>query len=189
MAARTKAPSAPTSIWQLKVTLAGVRPPIWRRVQVPGSITLARLHLVIQAVMGWENYHLYAFEVGGEQYGEADRELDIRSASTRRLDQVAAGARARLTYTYDFGDNWEHRIEVEKVLPPDPGVRYPICVAGRRACPPEDCGGVWGYEELLEILRDPQHEEYEERLEWVGGEFDPEAFDLQAATAALARLR
>lgn len=109
----------------------------------------------------------------------------MRSARNARLNAVVNGAEARLRYPYGFGDDWEHEIVVEKVLPPQPGTPYPICLTGKRDCPPEDCGGAWGYEELLETLRDPQHEEHEERLEWVGGAFDAEAFDLDAVNAAL----
>ncbi|MBI3971441.1 MAG: plasmid pRiA4b ORF-3 family protein [Chloroflexi bacterium] len=187
-ASKEQAPKQ-ASIWQLKITLIGIRPPIWRRVQVPSTVTLDKLHLVIQAAMGWDNYHLYSFSIGGEEYGEPDPELNLRSAGRARLDRMVGGEKARFRYTYDFGDDWEHDILVEKVLPPVSGVRYPICITGRRACPPEDCGGIWGYEELLEILQDPQHEEYEERLEWLGGEFDPEAFDLEEANARLEPLR
>ena len=177
------------AVWQLKITLRDVKPPVWRRIQVPASITLAKLHLVVQAAMGWENYHLYSFSAGGTKYGEPDPELQLRSARSARLNAVAPGPRAKLQYTYDFGDSWEHDIVVEKALASEPGVHYPMCVAAKRACPPEDCGGAWGYEELLDILGDPEHEEYEERLEWAGGTFDPEAFDLDAANAALRRLR
>jgi hypothetical protein len=135
--------------------------------------------------MGWDNYHLHVFNAGGEEYGDADPELGIRSDGRVKLNDVVRGPKARLQYTYDFGDDWEHLIEVEKALEPEPGVRYPVCIAGKRACPPEDCGGIWGYEELLEVLKDPQHEEYEERLEWLGGAFDPEAFSLEEANARL----
>ena len=144
--------------------------------------------IFFQRVMGWENYHLYSFSTGGREYGEPDPELDLRSARSTRLNAVA-GVQSRLRYTYDFGDDWEHDVLVEKAVPPEAGAKYPICLAGKRACPPDDCGGVWGYEGLLEILRDPQHAEYEERLEWVGGSFDPEAFDLEMVNTARRRLR
>ena len=125
----------------------------------------------------------------GEQYGVADRELEIRSAATKRLSQVAPGAGDRLSYTYDFGDDWEHGILVEAVDDAEAGVSYPRCVAGRRACPPEDCGGIWGYSDLLEILADPAHKEHEDRLEWLGlssaAEFDPDAFDLDQVNSGL----
>lgn len=180
----------PTSIHQLKVTLRGIRPPIWRRIQVPSTINLRRLHDVIQETMGWTQSHLYAFEVDGEQYGEPSPgdDLPMRSAKSTQLRRIAPEAGGRFLYTYDFGDNWEHLVQVEKVLPPGPGVAYPRCVTGKRACPPEDVGGIWGYQEFLEAIEDPDHEEHESLLEWVGGEFDPEAFDSRAVNAALAVL-
>jgi hypothetical protein len=183
-------PRAPTSIHQLKVTLTGTKPPIWRRIQVASSINLRRLHDVIQAAMGWTQSHLYQFELGDVCYGEPDPEygMPIRSAKSTPLRRIAPEPGAKFTYQYDFGDNWQHQIVVEKVLPPEPGVAYPRCVAGRRACPPEDCGGVWGYAEFLEAIRDPEHEEHEAMLEWVGGAFDPEAFDLREVNQVLTNL-
>jgi hypothetical protein len=132
---------------------------------------------------------MWAFEAGGEQYGVADRELEIRSAAAKRLSQVVPGTGDRLRYTYDFGDDWEHDIVVEAVGDVEAGVSYPRCVAGRRACPPEDCGGIWGYSDLLETLADPAHKEHEDRLEWLGlssaAEFDPDAFDLDQVNSGL----
>jgi hypothetical protein len=156
----------------------------------PSSINMRRLHDVIQEAMGWTQSHLYRFEVGDVEIGEPDREfgLPVRSAKGTQLRKIAPQAGATFLYEYDFGDSWEHRIDVEKVLPPERGVLYPRCIAGKRACPPEDCGGVWGYEHLLEVLRDPKHPEHREMLEWVGGAFDPEAFDLQAVNETLAHL-
>jgi hypothetical protein len=183
-------PRSPASIHQLKVTLTGVKPPIWRRIQVASSINLRRLHDVIQATMGWTQSHLYQFETDGVLLGEPDPEYDlpVRRAKSTPLRRVAPKVGATFTYEYDFGDGWEHRIVVEKVLPPEPGVFYPRCLSGRRACPPEDVGGVWGYQEFLEAIRDPEHEEHDSMLEWVGGSFDPEAFDLQTVNQELAIL-
>lgn len=175
-------------VYQLKVTLRGVKPPIWRRIQVAGDITLYQLHLVLQATMGWANYHLYQFIVDGLYYSEPDLD-DVENARRVHLNEVAAAPGRKFIYEYDFGDGWEHQIIVEKILPPEPGQRYPLCLQGKRACPPEDCGGVWGYADLLEIIQDPEHEEHEEMLEWLGGEFDPEAFDLEEINQALQRLR
>jgi Plasmid pRiA4b ORF-3-like protein len=176
-------------VYQLKITLKDIRPPIWRRVLVP-DCSLAGLHEVIQAAMGWENSHLYDFEVGGERYtdprGLAD--LDMEDASRARLSQVARKEKAKFRYTYDFGDNWQHEVLVEKFLLPEEGQEYPVCVAGKRACPPEDVGGPWGYMEFAEAIRDPEHERHEEFLEW-RGEFDPEEFDLDAVNEKLRRLR
>jgi hypothetical protein len=179
-----------SSIYQLKISLKGISPPVWRRVLVPADISLATLHDMIQAVMGWEDYHLHEFVVGGLHYGQPSDEdwYDVQDERKIRLNQIA-DAGARFTYTYDFGDDWEHIIEVEKRLSPDPEIRYPVCIKGKRACPPEDCGGVWGYADMLQILQDPEQEEYESMLEWVGEEFDPEAFDLDEVNQALERVR
>jgi len=183
-------PRAPPSVHQLKITLAGSRPPIWRRVQVSSAINLRRLHDVIQAAMGWTQSHLYRFEVGGVDFGEPDSadELAFRSAKATPLRKIAPAPGAVFLYEYDFGDSWQHRIEVEKVLPPEQGRSYPRCLAGKRACPPEDVGGIWGYEEFLQAIRDPKHPEHAAMLEWVGGAFDPEAFDRQAVNDELAHL-
>jgi hypothetical protein len=175
----------PSEVYQLKVTLKGIRPPIWRRVQV-GDCTLGVLHQVIQAALGWTDSHLHSFEVGGEQYGEPDPESGVTSERRLELSAIASAGVKKFTYTYDFGDNWEHTIEIEKTLPAEAGVRYPRCLTGKRACPPEDCGGPWGYADFLAAIQDPAHEGHEEMLEWAGGEFDPEEFDLDAVNAALA---
>jgi hypothetical protein len=187
--ARPGTRAAGRAVHTIKVTLRGSKPPIWRRLQVRSDCTLSRLHGVIQNAFGWEDYHMWAFEAAGEQYGIADRELEIRSAAAKRLSQVAPSAGDQLSYTYDFGDDWEHDIVVEAVGDAEPAVSYPRCVAGRRACPPEDCGGIWGYGDLLEILADPAHKEHEDRLEWLGlssaAGFDPGAFDLDQINSGL----
>jgi len=168
------------SVYQLKVTLLDTKPPIWRRVLVDGSGTLDHLHEVIQAAFGWWNCHLHEFEVGRTRYGVPDPDEDWgeppRDERRTRLDAIA-GEGTSFRYTYDFGDGWGHRIVVEKVLSASTGAVVPACVDGRRACPPEDCGGTWGYRQLLEILADPAHPEHDERREWLGRAFDPEAFD------------
>lgn len=166
-------------VHHLKVTIKGIKPPVWRRVLVGSTATLAELHDVIQAAFGWWGYHLHEFEIAGVRYGVADDEdwgEPPRDEHRARLNKVAPAGR-RFTYTYDFGDNWIHVIEVEKVEPAVPGLSYPTLVGGRRACPPEDCGGPWRYPDLLAALADPEDEEHDEVLEWVGGSFDPEAFD------------
>ncbi|UUU36734.1 plasmid pRiA4b ORF-3 family protein [Streptomyces sp. CA-210063] len=177
---------------KIKITLRDSRPPIWRRLEVPSGITLRELHDVIQAVFGWEDYHMWAFESGRDRYGVADRDLGIRNAASKRLGQVAPHVGDRLRYTYDFGDDWEHDILVEDVTAPEAGTAYPRCLTGRRACPPEDCGGIWGYDYLIEILADPRHEEHEDRLEWLGldsaDQFDPAAFDAAQVNSALSAL-
>ena len=177
-------PAAAPRVFQLKVTLKGTKPAIWRRVLVESSATLDQLHEVIQAAFGWWNYHLYEFEFGRTRYGIPDPDgFDFgpptRDARKARLDQVA-GAGSAFTYTYDFGDNWEHKVTVEKVLDASPVASLPACIDGRRAGPPEDCGGVWGYDELLAILGDPSHPEHAERAQWAsawgGAALDPDAF-------------
>lgn len=183
--------STTSRIYQLKVTLRGSKPPIWRRIQVPGDVTLAKLHDILQVAMGWTNSHMHQFITGAGYYGVPDREsgLDIKSERTARLERIAPAEKIRFIYEYDFGDSWQHEILVEKILPPEAGVRYPLCITGKRSGPPEDCGGIWGYEELLAATRDPENPEHEEMLEWVGDDFDPEAFDLEEINAALQRLR
>jgi Plasmid pRiA4b ORF-3-like protein len=142
--------------------------------------TLDHLHEVIQAAFGWWNSHLHEFEVGRIRYGIPDPDEDWgeppRDERRTRLDAIASVG-SSFRYTYDFGDGWEHRVVVEKVLPADIASALPACIDGRRACPPEDCGGTSGYRELLEVLADPSHPEHDERREWLGREFDPEVFD------------
>lgn len=181
-------PGSSKRVHQLKVVLRGVRPPIWRRLQVPSGMTLAELHRVVQVAMGWADYHLHQFEIGGVTYGVDDGEgwgPAPEDEGHTRLDRVA-GKGTRFTYEYDFGDGWEHVVTVEDVLDAEAGARYPVCTAGKRACPPEDCGGVWGYEAFLAAVADPDHEEHEDLLEWAGGQFDPEYLDLVAVNRALA---
>ncbi len=169
----------PGSIYQLKITLKDISPPIWRRVQVASNTPLGKLHEVIQRAMGWTNSHLHAFRIGNDMYGPPDPDGEGQDIDYRKikLEDIAA-EKERFSYEYDFGDGWEHEIVVEKLGSPEPGVKYPICLAGKRSRPPEDCGGPFGYAELLKILADPKHEEHEERKEWVGDYFKPEKFDL-----------
>jgi hypothetical protein len=174
-------------IYKLKVSLQGAKPPIWRRLEVRGDIPLDRLHWTIQIAMGWEGGHLYDFAIRGLRYTDAETAtLDgDESASSTTLGALIRHSGVRFTYTYDFGDNWEHQVFVEELLEPEPGAEYPRCIAGRRACPPEDIGGVWGYEELLAALEAPKDPQYGELLEWVGVDFDPAAFDLDAVNQEL----
>ena len=175
-------------VHQLKITLRDLKPPVWRRVQVK-DCSLSRLSDVIQTCMGWEGYHLHAFEIGGEQYSEPDPDGMMESEDERKfkLGQFIRLGFKKFSYTYDFGDNWRHTIQVEKTLPAEAGVSYPRCIAGKGACPPEDCGGPWGYQELLEAVQNPKHKRHGELLEWVGGEFDPGAFDAEVATKRMQR--
>jgi hypothetical protein len=170
------------SILQLKVSLVGAsKPPVWRRVLVPATMRLDGLHDVIQVAMGWEDYHLHAFEAAGVDYGPPDPELGHRDERRTWVGDLLGDPHDRMRYTYDFGDHWQHDIAVEKLLASDPGGRYPVCLAGKGRCPPEDCGGVWGYADLRDTLADAAHPEHAEMLEWLGiesaAEFDPHAFD------------
>jgi hypothetical protein len=185
--------AAPGSVHRLKVTLLGLRPPVWRRVEVPSDFTLGQMHDVIQIAMGWHDSHLHQFFVGDAVYTDPSTldgwdgdDLDEEDA---RLAEIAPRARRRFRYEYDFGDSWEHEILVEAVEPPEPGTRYPRCVAGKRACPPEDCGGVWGYVDFLEAIADPKHPAHDDMRDWWGGPFDPEAFDQDAVNRQMSRYR
>ncbi len=176
-------------IYQLKIALTDITPPVWRRVLVPGGYTLDRVHRVIQYAMGWQDSHLHSFDVGGEQYGEPDPvgELVLRDELEVRLDAVA-GKGDVFRYTYDFGDWWEHEVTVEDAFAAEPDERYPMCADGERACPPEDVGGAPGYGEMIEALSDPDHPEHGATRGWLGREFDPEEFDATRATTLLRRL-
>lgn len=176
-------------VYQLKIALKGVKPEIWRRIQVRGNTTMARLHRIIQVVMGWADYHLHEFTVDGVRYGIPDPDFgtDVKDDRRFKLSQLVSHPTERFLYEYDFGDCWEHQIVVEEVTAPLLGVRYPVCLGGKRACSPEDVGGIWGYAEFLQAIRHPRHPGHERMLEWVGGEFDPEAFDLDQVNRRLKR--
>ena len=178
--------TAKTKIYQLKIQLREIDPPVWRRVLVPGEVTLDELHDVIQIAMGWTDSHLHEFEVDGVRYGVSHPDWgdDVADESRVKLFRIAGGG-SRLLYTYDFGDDWEHDVTVEQVLVPEPATRYPCCVAGERACPPEDVGGPWGYADFLEAVTDPSHDEHEQWIEWIGGGFDPDHVDLAAVDKVL----
>ncbi|MEW5803799.1 MAG: plasmid pRiA4b ORF-3 family protein [bacterium] len=167
-------------VYQMKITLMGIEPPIWRRIQVTSDTSLHKLHEILQVVMGWTNSHLHQFIIGGKYFAEPDPEYDpeVENEQLIRLSQVVSGINDRSIYEYDFGDNWEHEVLIEKIMPVAEGTRYPVCLAGQRACPPEDCGGIQGYRHLLEAVQDPGHPEHKEMLEWVGGSIDPESFTL-----------
>lgn len=181
-------------IYQCKITLCKVSPPIWRRFQVRSDITLSDLHEVLQMVMGWENCHLYEFSYGKQRFGEPDDEytsagIEITDSEKVTFGQVIDRVEEKFNYRYDFGDGWRHEIEVEKIFYPDKALSHPICLEGARACPPEDCGGTWGYEELLEALKNPDHKDHERLTTWVGGHFDPEVFDLEQINKHLKKLK
>lgn len=186
MAPRKKAQTA----YQIKITLRDIRPPIWRRVQVRGDATLGHLHWVIQFAMGWTNSHLHAFSIQGIEYSMlmpdlGFDDLDMHDEQPVKLSKVITGEKFKFFYTYDFGDSWEHEVLVEKVLTAKADTDYPTCIKAKRACPPEDCGGSWGYQEFLEAVKDASHPEHESMLEWVGGSFDPEEAELDEINALL----
>ncbi len=179
------------SIYQLKITLNDSKPPIWRRVLVPKNITFYQLHEIIQTVMGWDDYHLHQFMIDSQIYGNPEYDeygdQETQNEKKYRLDQFVHSDGFKFRYEYDFGDGWLHDLVVEKILPKERGLDYPICIKGKRACPPEDVGGVWGYDNFLEAIADPTHEEHNDYLEWIGGEFDPTAFDLDGVNERLRR--
>lgn len=171
------------SAYQIRVTLTEVeRPEVWRRLLVPAGIRLDRFHEVLQAAMGWEDSHLHSFSDGTATYGYPEPELDHRDERRVRLLDVVGVGRT-LAYTYDFGDGWEHELLVEREVAVEPGTRYPVCVAGEGACPPEDCGGPPGYERVRRVLADPEDDEFESMVEWMGLSdgriFDPWRIDLE----------
>jgi hypothetical protein len=181
--AKARAKKSSDTVYQVKITLNDVEPPVWRRVLVR-DCSLARLHDVIQASMGWEDYHLHLFEVRGERYGDPEQWRDdmwggddVRDEGKAKLSHCRDKGIRKLLYEYDMGDGWRHTLMIEKAVPAEAGVRYPRCVDGARACPPEDCGGPWGYMDLLQALEKPLTERQEELLEWIGGAFDADAFD------------
>jgi len=173
--------------YQLKVTLWGSNPPIWRRFLVPSDITLKHLHYALQTVLGWSDSHMHQFCAGGVFYGTPNREFGVQrvSESKTKLDEVLRNPNDRITYEYDFGDSWEHEIELEQILPRDHGARYPWILAGERACPPDDVGGIPGYYHFLEALADPKHPEHEDMVDWIGGKFDPDNFDVKKANLSI----
>jgi hypothetical protein len=184
--------SGADTVYQLKITLLGAKPPIWRRIQVK-DCTLDKLHEHIQTAMGWTNSHLHHFRLGEQLYGDPQlmgdnfEELAYKDSTATKISDILPkkGKKFRFLYEYDFGDSWEHEVLVEGSVPPDSKVKYPLCLEGARACPPDDCGGVWGYADFVEAIQNPDNERHEELMEWGGGRFDPEAFDPAKATKAM----
>jgi hypothetical protein len=167
-------------IVQIKVKLLGVtKPPVWRRLQFRADTTLNHLHEMLVAAFGWQDYHMHCFSSGPEEFGVPDPELGFIDERHVTLGELIGGVGDRLRYTYDFGDDWQHEIVVEELLDPDPEIHYPVLVAAKGACPPEDCGGPWGYAELKDILTNPSHEQHQDMLDWLGlnhaSEFHPAA--------------
>jgi hypothetical protein len=177
--------------YQIKITLMQVRPVVWRSVLAPDTITLSQLHHILQIVMGWEDSHLHRFVIDRRRTGSklSRVESQVLNNETVSLRSTVGLLESKfLYYEYDFGDGWIHELQVEKASPPT-GAQRVLCIGGERCCPPEDCGGAIGYGELLQVLRNPRHSDYEEMLEWVGGSFDPEMFDLKSMNKNLRRLR
>ena len=175
-------------LYELKVVLKEIDPPIWRTLQVPPRTSLRRLHRMLQLAMGWTNSHLHLFDVDGKLYGEPSTEWESEVLDSRKmtLEKIFSQGRTSFLYEYDLGDSWRHEI---RLLGTVEGEEKPGCTAGARACPPEDCGGTPGYYQLLVAISDPEHEEHDAMLEWVGGKFDPNSFDVAAVDRALKRLR
>lgn len=177
-------------LYTVKVQLRYISPPIYRVLQLPGRTSLLKLHKVIQRTMGWEDYHLHLFEVEWKRYSASPESFDSEVFDSRKitLDEIFSSGTKSFIYDYDMGDDWRHDITLLGILK-DVVKEEIACVAGARACPPEDCGGPPGYENLLEALADPNHEEHDELLEWVGGEYDPEEFDMEKVDRAVKRVR
>ena len=181
------------TIAQLKITLDDVKPAVVRHVEVPFDIRLDRLHLTIQTAMGWTNSHLYEIRAGdvgwSTPYPDAEWTGDFLDARKARLGDILQDIGTKtLAYLYDFGDGWEHAIKVERLTNPEPGVLYPRLIAVSGRCPPEDCGGPWGYADLLDAIKNPKHERHAELTEWIGDDFDPAADLAEALTAEVAAL-
>lgn len=187
---------ATTPIYQIKITLKDSKPPIWRRVLISSETTLPKLHDIIQAAMGWYDSHLHAFEFHGEHYSAPSpydphhlQEMGMKSTNRVKLNKLIATEGEKFRYEYDFGDDWQHVILLEKILPADPKQKLPICIKGKRACPPEDIGGVWGYEGFLEAINDPKHPEHAMYIEWIGDDFDSEFFELDDVNERLKHIK
>ncbi len=177
-------------LYEIRVELQEIEPPIWRTIQVPSRTTLSKLNRILQLAMGSADYHLYLFKVDGRLYSQPSPEWDFEVFNSRKLtlEQIFAGGTTHFVYEYDLGDRWRHDITLMGTLEKE-GKEKAGCTGGARACPPEDCGGPMGYYGLLVALSDPDHEEHYDMLEWVGGKFDPSAFDVSAVDRALKRLR
>lgn len=170
-------------VYQIQVALKGFKPKIWRRLLIPSDLLLSDFHKIIQTSMGWTNSHLHQFIKNRTFYtmkmqdDDFWNEMDNVDYKSIKISDLLRKEKEKIIYEYDFGDGWEHDIILEKLLPIDDKINYPVCLKGKMNCPPEDCGGVWGYSDMLEILKQPDHEEYESYIEWLGDEFNPEYFD------------
>jgi hypothetical protein len=173
-----------SKVYQFRIALKDIKPTVWRRIQVPETYTFWDLHVAIQDVMGWFDCHLHQFKMlepvtkAKVDIGipDEDDDYEILPGWRQKILDFFSPDNKTAFYIYDFGDNWTHTILLEKILPREEGIAYPLCIEGERSCPPEDCGGVWGYEEFLDAIMDPGHEKYEEMIAWAG-DFEPEYFD------------
>jgi len=171
----------PKQTISLKLTLSHVSPPVWRRVEVPSDVTLFQLAAILITVMGWHGGHLHQFRISGKYYGIPDENGIAETIDEREMllkDIIGQGVK-RFIFEYDFGDGWEHVVEIKGTVDSQKDVKYPRVTGGKRRCPPEDCGGPWGYADFLKAIRDPKHPEHKNMLEWIGGDFDSEYFDLE----------
>ncbi len=178
-------------VFQLRIRLEGIDPPVWRRVLVPGGVRLAKLHDIFQAAMGWTDSHLHNFTIGDQLYGmQFDDYPEGELDETEHTVFVALrGGVRRFVYEYDFGDSWTHEVVIEDFAFVSHTLKFGVCLDGQGACPPEDVGGIGGYEQFLEALADPLHEEHDDMLVWVGFRFDPAVFSVASANVALQRVR
>lgn len=177
------------SIYHLRITLEDSKPPIWRDILVPSTLNLDVFHHVIQTVMGWDNSHLHHFIANELLYGDHIDDFDSfnRNECQYFIAQLLSENQKHIYYEYDFSDSWLHKIELKNILPADNKVYQPRCIKGKRACPPEDCGGIWGYTDLLETLTQADSDEKEEMFSWLGRDFNPEYFDMEAVNKSLER--
>jgi hypothetical protein len=180
-------------IFRVQVSLIGIEPPIWRGVELSSQTTLKQFHRILQIAMGWTNSHLHEFIVGGQRYGAPDMNYDepgeVIAEGKVHLSEVLPVPEARILYVYDFGDYWQHSVHLEAILSAQPEIDYPRVWGGARSCPPEDCGGTTGYADLVNILLDPTHEDFQQMREWAGEEFNAEVFRLEKINARLRRNR
>lgn len=187
----TNAAFSSESIYQIKITLKDSKPSIWRRVLIPGKLSLFKLHQALQITMGWADSHLHQFTIHGDSYS-IPSEDDLEPVIDERrhvLWKTIPKESMSFTYEYDFGDSWLHQVDVEAIRPPDAQFKHSLCLEGSRACPPEDIGGIWGYAMFLEAIHDPTHEDHDSYQDWIDAKFDPEAFDLDAVNSALRKLK
>ena len=177
-------------IYQIYISLKGSKPKIWRRILTKPDITLFDFHKIVQTVMGWTNSHLHQFVKGREFYSPEDLdegfELEADNDSKKvKLNFLLKTENDKIIYEYDFGDGWQHDIILEKILTAEKTLQIPSCIGGKGGCPPEDCGGIWGYEHIKEILSNPKHKQYKETMGWLGSEFNPDFFDMKETNKML----